>query len=324
MPSASLLSDPVDYRDLKEWIAHQESLPQPTPLTDAQRKAIAELKASIIKNVPEPELGETDWVSLLFRFRDANHEDNAAVSFRDEAGPNGTWRCFCSYTGPGSHEPTEFPNKDSGFIADSRNTPVAPGFAKKKDAKKYAARCCAEWLMKVELLSPKGEVLRRRKGSSVATPPPSIPATPSKAQAAARPSASASSPSPPASDDSDNERPAAERVRDLCKHLGIIQPKYHVVSTATSAPGNALFFDGRADFGTDAVTVPETVGRVTACLSRASTKERIAEEVLVYLIEEKARREEQFRAVAGGGAADATDDDDDHGGSLDESTGSDE
>ena len=66
MPAtAALPQEPVDYRDLKEWIAEQEALPQPAPLTDVQRKAIAELKASIAKKVPEPDVGGADWVSLL-------------------------------------------------------------------------------------------------------------------------------------------------------------------------------------------------------------------------------------------------------------------
>ncbi|KAK3357508.1 hypothetical protein B0T25DRAFT_516927 [Lasiosphaeria hispida] len=334
MPSASLLSDPVDYRDIKEWIAHQESLPQPAPLTDVQRKAIAELKASIIIKVPEPELGCSDCVSLLCRFRDANQEDNVVISFRDEAGPGGTWLCFCSYVGPSSsREPTEFPNRGSGFVADSRGTPVAPGFAKKKDAKRYAAKCCVDWLMQEDLIPRSGEISRRRKRSS---PPPLFPATPSKSAAAAaakKPgstlgaqisaplSGNTSPPSLSASADSDGEVPAIERVRDLCKYLNIVQPAYRVEASAMNAVGKVDFFDGWADFGSDAVTVPETVGRVTECLSKVKTKEKIAEEVLVYLIAEKARRDSDFRAVVGGGTDDDNDDDDDDVGSSDESDG---
>ncbi len=62
MPAAHL-EDPVDFSDIKAWIAEQEENPQ--PLTDVQRKAIAELKASLVKKTPEPELGEIDWISLL-------------------------------------------------------------------------------------------------------------------------------------------------------------------------------------------------------------------------------------------------------------------
>jgi hypothetical protein len=56
----SILDEPVDYRDLKEWIEEQER--NPKPLTPLQQRAIADLRRSI-----EPEIGARDWVSLMNR-----------------------------------------------------------------------------------------------------------------------------------------------------------------------------------------------------------------------------------------------------------------
>lgn len=62
--------DDVGYKDLKEWIAMQESLPEPRPLTDVQRRAIADLrdslKISAVFNT-DLDLGDKDWISLLHR-----------------------------------------------------------------------------------------------------------------------------------------------------------------------------------------------------------------------------------------------------------------
>ena len=58
--TSSILDEPVDYRDLKEWIEEQER--NPKPLSPIQQRAISELRRSI-----EPEIGTRDWVSLMNR-----------------------------------------------------------------------------------------------------------------------------------------------------------------------------------------------------------------------------------------------------------------
>lgn len=55
-----VLDEPVDYRDLKAWIAEQEA--NPRPLSPIQLRAIADLRRSF-----EPEIGDRDWVSLMNR-----------------------------------------------------------------------------------------------------------------------------------------------------------------------------------------------------------------------------------------------------------------
>jgi hypothetical protein len=56
----SVLDEPVDYRDLKAWIAEQEA--NPRPLSQIQQRAIADLRRSF-----EPEISDCDWVSLINR-----------------------------------------------------------------------------------------------------------------------------------------------------------------------------------------------------------------------------------------------------------------
>lgn len=59
--SSPLLEEPVDFSDVKAWIAQQERNPQ--PLTRIQQRAIADLKRSLRSG--EPDIGDQDWVSLL-------------------------------------------------------------------------------------------------------------------------------------------------------------------------------------------------------------------------------------------------------------------
>ncbi|KAK2074407.1 hypothetical protein P8C59_008615 [Phyllachora maydis] len=86
----------VDYAGLKSWIAQQESYEvaysRPAPLTSAQQQAIAVLLTPVEHQAvavlqapaeyqavavlrapvsPEPDIGNTDWVSALHRHRDA-------------------------------------------------------------------------------------------------------------------------------------------------------------------------------------------------------------------------------------------------------------
>lgn len=62
---ADIFDEPVTYLDLKAWIAEQEALPQPEPLTDVQKRAILDLKRSIVKTKRTFHLADADWVSLI-------------------------------------------------------------------------------------------------------------------------------------------------------------------------------------------------------------------------------------------------------------------
>lgn len=62
---AAIFDEPVSYLDLKAWIAEQEALPQPEPLTDVQKRAILDLKKSIVRTKTTFDIEDADWVSLL-------------------------------------------------------------------------------------------------------------------------------------------------------------------------------------------------------------------------------------------------------------------
>lgn len=183
------MDDPVDYKDLKAWIAEQESLPSPAPLTDVQRRAIADLRDSLkTRAVPKVEidLGDKDWVSLLHRtlhffpfhylrrfaklsplpvtgYRDAHQQVGVSVEFHEDAGPNLQWMCYCTIRSSipdeeGHSMDRRFPHLDYGFIPMSPDGGLRqPTFARKKDAKRYAAKCCIEYLMSKGLMPLDGE-----------------------------------------------------------------------------------------------------------------------------------------------------------------------
>ncbi|CCC05859.1 unnamed protein product [Sordaria macrospora k-hell] len=148
---AAIFDEPVSYLDLKAWIAEQEALPQPEPLTDIQKKAILDLKKSIVKTKQSFHLDHADWVSLLMRYRDAHAAEGCTVEFNDnhqnQVGKVG-FMCFVSLSVTRDWEPILFPSKENGILVDdATGAPYVPHFTKKKDAKRYAAKCAIEWLM---------------------------------------------------------------------------------------------------------------------------------------------------------------------------------
>ncbi|KAK0722886.1 hypothetical protein B0T26DRAFT_239088 [Lasiosphaeria miniovina] len=206
--------EPVDYRDLKAWIAEQEALPQPAPLTEIQKEAIAKLRASL-GGWPEPELGDTNWVGLLHRkyscsdthiyiylyhkcmrhylffffalvlgYRDAHQAGGAVVLFADEPAPQFKWVCHCTFRGTAASEPQQFPGPDGGLLAAADGSGggalVAPSFARKKDAKQYAAKSCVEWLMAENRMPSDGlsVVFPKTKTAAVSSLPPPPPPHP--------------------------------------------------------------------------------------------------------------------------------------------------
>ncbi|KAK1781807.1 hypothetical protein QBC45DRAFT_458453 [Copromyces sp. CBS 386.78] len=148
---AAIFDEPVSYLDLKAWIAEQEALPQPEPLTDVQKRAILDLKKSIVKTKQSFDIDDADWISLLMRYRDAHQAEGCTVEFNDnhqnQVGKVG-FMCFVSLSVTSDWEPILFPSKENGILVDSTTgAPYVPHFSKKKDAKRYAAKCAIEWLM---------------------------------------------------------------------------------------------------------------------------------------------------------------------------------
>ncbi|KAL2022314.1 hypothetical protein VTK56DRAFT_5712 [Thermocarpiscus australiensis] len=336
--AGSLLEDPIDYTHLKAWIAQQEA--NPRPLTPQQRRAISDLILSLRSE--EPNLGDRDWISLLFQYCNAHRINVDAVSFNYEPALNGKWACRCAFDHPTSHK--IFPSLDFGYVPNADGVKALPSFSRKKDAKQYAAKCCVEWLMAVGRMPSDGVnvVFPRAKAKPPSPLPPSpgpltatnnnpgtttsaslrptLTPTPTGNEATTTPQPKQTTTTPPQSgspiDIHDDDIPATRRVAELCRRLGIVVPRYEVTpsssssaapTTTTGSSGTTTmatttdFFDGRADFGVDSARVPEGLGRVVGVYTRRAARERIAEEVLGWLVQEERRREGDVRTLLGGG-----------------------
>lgn len=149
-PAPSADDSLLDLSTLKAWIEQYEI--NPKPLTPAQRRCFGDLISSL--KVEEPNLGTKDWISLLQRFRDA-HQKGPGTSLKYVDGPNPasdkfTYTVILKLTS--ASDGIIFPNQDVGYV-DS----APPTFGRKKDAKRYAAKCCVEWLMKYTFMPSDGQ-----------------------------------------------------------------------------------------------------------------------------------------------------------------------
>lgn len=185
-----------------------------------------------------------------------------------------------------------FPDKDFGFLPMPHPNGVLcePPFARKKDAKQYAAKCCVDFLMQ--------EGHMPTDGVNVSFPRPNlrVPAPPTKKRRVVSEGVGTSSvdrPTTKAAEAVDGGAPvdvrddyvsAAIRVEEMCKRLGIQTPKYKIEPAGT--PTN---YNGSAEFGVD-MQIPDTVGRVSDCCGKAFTREKVAEEVIKYLFQVEAKR----------------------------------
>ncbi|KAK0609210.1 hypothetical protein B0T14DRAFT_441994 [Immersiella caudata] len=310
-------ADPIDFTDIKEWIAAYEANPQPSFLTPAQRKAILDLKASLVQDVAAPEIGEEDWVSAL-----NSNSKRRGVEFQyEDVGANGQFKCFCNFKGPLAPERITFPREDCGFVAvDTKGTLDAPSFSKKKDARRYAAKSTVAWLLRqgevvkfpkrvvpvvldktVPLAAPKDGLSRsaNTEDEVVAHPLPqtSPPAESKSANGDTLPGDTIEAP------DETPDIPATVRVRELSKALGFQAPAYRF---STADNGQQGFYNGCADYGTDAFSFPSGIGYVTDCYSRNGTKEQIAAEVLKHLLVVQAKRKEKLDALTAEFSGDAS------------------
>ncbi|KAK3296047.1 uncharacterized protein B0H64DRAFT_460935 [Chaetomium fimeti] len=325
--SMSILDEPVDYRDLKEWIAEQER--NPKPLSPLQQRAISDLRRSI-----EPEIGNRDWVSLMNRYTQAH---GGTPAFIDEPAPEERWTYRCLFKPTADAEQMAFPNPEAGFTPNEQGIPAAPSFSRKKDAKQYAAKCCIEWLMNGGYMPTDGTSVEfpkplrtSRHATSTPTPAPAAkkpkrdnpdanPDNRAQRRAAAAAALAADDNNNDNSDSNDDDDPpATKRVEEKCRLLNFAIPHYKITpsllptdSTTTTeretasftTPSNPQFFDGRADFGADAIKVPEGLGRVTNVYGRRNAREKAAEEVLVWLLAEEGRRlaeVDEMMAMVGG------------------------
>ncbi|SPQ22362.1 73fa9c88-ab90-4e49-9cee-b56e528d4c36 [Thermothielavioides terrestris] len=309
-------AEPVVYHDVKAWIAQQEA--NPKPLTTMQRRALGQLRRAIAADLrrsmePEPDLGKTDWVSVMNLFTQAR---GGTVEYEEGGTPEGGFTARCILKWPAEPEPRIFPDPAAGAAA-------APAFPRKKSAKKYAAKCCVEWLTACGEIEVVGEhvtfsqpertrrpaVAPAKKRKLITIPTTTTTATTSSA---ARPSSTpAAAPNKPqedpkpkvkveedAGDDpaekkgeaeaeeeeeyDDPTTPTTARVAALCAHLGLRAPQYKLTRSLAAVPG-APAYDGYPDFGPDGFKVPAGLGRVTGVRGGVKlARRRIAEEVLAW------------------------------------------
>ncbi|KAK4224158.1 hypothetical protein QBC38DRAFT_371644 [Podospora fimiseda] len=273
----------IDFDAIRAWLTEQQRNPD-REITPMQKRALQDLHRSL--NKEEPPMGDLDWISLMEQYKNAHKAEGAFHIFHDTEAPLGKWTCIVKFRG----------HKDSD---DVYTFPVGdpPAFAKKKDAKRYAAKCCIEWLMKERYMPMGGASVSFLKGTQgVRHFQPKILPVPEEDRGGAR---LGGGPVPTGKeykmDVHDEDIPATKRVEEMCRRLGLVSPKYVV----TPNLDNEAYFDGYADFAADAGRISTKETKVKFIYSRTFTRHAIAEKVLGILFEIEKKRKEICDEVAG-------------------------
>ncbi|XDG00705.1 hypothetical protein ABKA04_000320 [Annulohypoxylon sp. FPYF3050] len=289
------------YQAIQNWIGRQQEYErkhlEPAPLTDAQRKLLDKLELALPSETPllaEPEVGEVNWVGLLQEYQAARQlvpSGTPVSNFIEEQGPiicnEIKWYCRVKI----DENVNPFPGPEGGSVDGKQ-----PYFGRKKDAKKYAAKCAYEWL-KVN-----GYLYRSEADAAKFPPTPPAPqatqqqATPLSSPAKKKPKLLQSSPkSPPGatvktepntasplpvSAFNSDEVSAVVEIDRLCARLGLANSIRYIVQESTEFTG---FYNGHADLGILAARFPIGAGRVKNVIGRKAAKEKIAEELLAHM-----------------------------------------
>lgn len=294
------------YQKVKDWVAKQEAFEKekkaPAPLTDVQRMFLDGFRA----RSPLPDIGQVDYVSLLCRYRQA-HPTGKDIAFtegnRDIRNAEGNskphWTSTVELSEALTHEPAihSFPAAGYGFDT----TGCCPAFAKKKDAKQYAAKYAIDWLIQQSLMPSNLRDVTFLKQVPSARALHDLQGQPEK-----RPSEGTNgvlSPPPKrqtqgtngAVDVDDNSLSATQRVHDLCQSMGLKPPRYELT---LADPRVNYVFDGYPDFGDDADSFPEDLGRITGVAGRDNAKQEIAEKVLPCLRDMHQNRAAEFQLIS--------------------------
>ncbi|KAI1808406.1 hypothetical protein F4811DRAFT_237516 [Daldinia bambusicola] len=288
------------YQTIQTWIAQQLEYEtthgSPAPLTDTQRKLLDKLQAALppaAPLLPEPELGGANWIGLLLEYRAANQRVPTNVpggDFTEQPGPvvYGVQKWHCQVRIDEHSAP--FPGPDGGLYPNG----TMPSFARKKDAKKYAAKCAVEWL------GENGYMRRLNINSVNPSPVPGKPPTPQPSPAKKKqkvvpsspenPQDSAvSAPSPQPKEDPESLLPkgiastfnndevsAVFEVERLCNRLGFPGfPRFKITESKMAG-----FFDGLPELGALASKLPPDTGHVNDIYGKKAVREKIAEELL--------------------------------------------
>ncbi|KAI8963893.1 hypothetical protein F5Y11DRAFT_317729 [Daldinia sp. FL1419] len=285
------------YKTILHWITRQLEFEAkhgtPAPLTDNQRKLLEKLQVALppaSSPQPEPDLGDANWVGLLLEYRAARQRVPNNIpggDFREFPGPTvyGVQKWHCQVRIDEHTEP--FPGPDGGSFPGG----ALPSFARKKDAKKYAAKCAVEWL-------GKNGYMRRFEANSVNSPPvPEQQATSQPSPARKRqkvvqsspenPEASTPGPQPSkdlesllpkgiASTFNGDEVSAIFEAERLCTRLGFPGfPQFKITGNRMAG-----FYSGHPELGALAPKLPPGIGHVEDIYGRKAVKEKIAEELL--------------------------------------------
>lgn len=172
-----------------------------------------------------------------------------------------------------------------------------PTFARKKDAKKYAAKCAVEWL-RAKGFMPQGGAARFPKGMVTPHQQRLRQIQRPQQQTLVTPSARVGQPiSPPVaitqSPFDASQQSAVHQVAELCRDLGYPAPAYKIDSDGSG------FFNGAANFGDHRDLLPfdaAAVSPVHGGLGNKATKEMVAENLLIPLRAEKRKRDAENEA----------------------------
>ncbi|KAI1457689.1 hypothetical protein F4805DRAFT_170295 [Annulohypoxylon moriforme] len=297
------------YQKIQNWIGRQQEYEanhsEPAPLTDAQRKLLEKLEASLpleTPPTPEPELGDPNWIGILLEYRAARQRVPLGVPggvFMEEQGPTigGELKWYCRVKIDENPEP--FPGPNGGLVNGNQ-----PYFGRKKDAKKYAAKCAVEWLKANGYMyrsetdaakSAQAPQATQPPQASHAPPTPKKQVTPQSTPVKKKPKLSSPSPENPAgtttkyepdggqplptSPFNSDEVSAVVEVNQLCNRLGMLGHLQYKITESSEAG----FYNGYAELGMLSSKFPIGAGRVEKVLGRKAAKEQIAEELLVYL-----------------------------------------
>ncbi|KAI0845163.1 hypothetical protein F5Y00DRAFT_273231 [Daldinia vernicosa] len=310
LPSFNSSIDPANHRDINQdflescmyitiqnWITRQLEYEathgSPAPVTDTQRKLLEKLQVALPPSTPpqpEPELGDANWVGLLLEYRAARQRvpTNApGGDFKEQPGPIVYGVQKWHYQVHIDEHPEPFPGPDGGLFPDG----TLPSFARKKDAKKYAAKCAVEWLgvngymPRLNVNGVKSPPVQEKP----ATPQPSPARKKQKVAPSSPQNPEASTPSPPPNKDPESLLPkgiastfngdevsAIFETERLCTQLGY--PGFPQFKTIEGKM--AGFYNGLPELGTLALKLPPGIGHVKDIYGRKAVKEKIAEELL--------------------------------------------
>ncbi|KAI1180114.1 hypothetical protein F4777DRAFT_361565 [Nemania sp. FL0916] len=311
MAGSGAAVSPATYDLIHTWIGRQKEAP--APLTDNLRSALVgleyALKAEAMSvSLAEPEIGDQNWIGLLQEYRAAHPvRGSIEVNFNEGSvdlygrGQPLRWKCSVSiHEAPGAQFPPSG-SSSNGHDAGAANH-HQPTFARKKDAKKYAAKCAVDWLRAHGYMPESGGVKfpkpllqhpqpQKQRLQQQQTPAGVVGQKRRAETPADRERDSNGRDSTALNAKLEPSGPTATaRVAELCTSLG-----YHAPAYRTEPTGDG-FFNGWADFGVGAALLPfdaAEVSRINDSLGKKETRELVAEKLLVPL-----RAEKQARAAA--------------------------